>query len=178
MTTLLRALPYLDRPETVMVGDEPVLLRPYQIIVWVSVSAKGISRLAPGVPRFPAILDTGNTFTFMITDDQLSRWAGLDRERLPVRGSVSLNELALECRAANVWLHRNRRDQRNEVVPVSYPLELERGIAIHPKQAPGPGPRLPLLGLRALDENGLVLRVNCTRRRISLTTAGWLSRMR
>ncbi len=174
MTIILHDLPYLDRPETVTIQGEQVRLRPFQIIVWVSVHMKGVADLEPNAPRFPAILDTGNNFTFTITERQLVRWAGIRPGLLRLLGPVVLNDIEMERRAANVWIHSNRRGQRHALKPsASYRLELDRGLAIYPDDARRPGPRLPLLGVRALDDNSLDLRINARRRSVTLKAGRW-----
>lgn len=169
MRKILTRLPYLDRHETVTVSGTSVRLRPFQVIIWVSLHLKGVPELEPNAPRFPAILDTGNNYTFTIMEHQLLRWAGIRSELLHVLGPVVLNNVVMERRAASVWIHPNHKDQRHSVRAGSaYRLELERGIAVYPEQAAVPGPRLPLLGLRALDENDLDLRIGGRRRRVWL----------
>jgi hypothetical protein len=55
-----------------------------------------------------------------------------------------------------VWRHRKRRD----------------GIAIYLTDPRLPAPRLPLLGLRAIDENGLRRTINGSGRTVSMSTTG------
>ena len=64
MTAILRRLPFHENADEVSVGLERVRIRPYQIIVWVSLSAKSVLELPPHAPRFPAILDTGHNHNF------------------------------------------------------------------------------------------------------------------
>ncbi len=74
--------------------------------------------------------------------------------------------------AANVWLHRNvprERDQLLDQPP--HCLELPRGIAVYP--AGSDFPRLPLLGLRALVSNRLLLSVAGDRTEVSLRSPDW-----
>jgi hypothetical protein len=137
---------------------------------------KGIAELEPNAPRFPAILDTGNNFTFTITERQLVKWAGIRPSLLRLLGPMVLNGVGTERRAANVWMHPNRRGQRRAFKPSApHLLELDRGLAIYPDDAPPPGPRLPLLGLRALDDNGLDLRIKTRKRSVALERSSWLT---
>lgn len=176
MAIILDALPYLDRPEMITVQGEQIRLRPYQLIVWVSVHMKGVAELESNAPRFPAILDTGNNFTFTITERQLVKWAGIRPSLLRLLGPVVLNGIEMERRAGNVWIHPNRKGQRHALKPSApYHLELDRSLAIYPDDARLPGPRLPLLGLRALDENGLDLRVTTRKRSVALKAGSWLT---
>ena len=59
MTTVLRRLPFFETPTTVSVRSEQLTIKPYQIIVWVSLAAKDQAILDPNTPRFPAVLDIG-----------------------------------------------------------------------------------------------------------------------
>lgn len=177
MPKILDRLPWLTEHEMITVQGERVRLKPFQIIVWVSVHMKGIPRLEFNTPRFPAILDTGNNHTFTVTERQLVRWAGIHPKLLPTIGSISLNRIRMERRAASVWIHRNDKGRRHELKRDPYLLQLRQGIAIHPDSASSPGPRLPLLGLRALDENSLDLRVNSSWRQVWLRTPTLMSRI-
>ena len=56
---------------------------------------------------------------------------------------------------AEIGLHRNLKRHRDELLPaLPVPLNLPEGIVIHPRED-SLGPRLPLLGLRALAHNRL-----------------------
>ena len=43
------------------------------------------------IPRFPALLDTGNNFGFSMQDRQLREWAGIDPGLLVVLGEIEIN---------------------------------------------------------------------------------------
>ena len=64
MPTIIRDLPFFEKETSVTVRgrDYPVLS--YQIVLWVSVSHKGLDTLDASTPRFPAVLDTGFTHNF------------------------------------------------------------------------------------------------------------------
>src|SRR5438094_7777 len=66
MTTILHELPYLDTIGYVDVNRQAVQVLPHQIIVWVSLSLRNVLALDTPAPRFPAILDTGNSYGFSI----------------------------------------------------------------------------------------------------------------
>jgi hypothetical protein len=170
MTKVLDQLPYYGTPGEVVVQGEPVAVLAHQIIVWVSVSTKDVVRLPEDVWRFPAILDTGNTFGFSIAEDQLARWCGLHTQVLELLGPVFINRRALPRHAADVWLHRNRRRQRDAFRPPPYRLELRDGIAVYPSGFGVAAPRLPLLGVRAIDENGLRCTINGRNYTVTIST--------
>jgi len=65
---ILDSLPISYEPATINVGAEAITIKRFQIFAWVSLRAS-----AP----FPAILDTGHSHNFSITESQLAHWAGL-----------------------------------------------------------------------------------------------------
>jgi len=66
-----------------------------------------------------------------------------------------------------VWLHRNLPRERALKDQRPHPLKLEEGIAIYPDDI---GPRLPILGLRALTRNQLFTAIDPERTRVDLRT--------
>lgn len=170
MSKVLDRLPYSDAVGSVTVCGEKVTVLAHQIIVWVSLSTRDVLRLEVNTPRIPAILDTGNTFGFSIAEEQLVRWSGLRPELLKILGPVFINRQRLNRHAADVWLHRNRPGKRDVFREESFRLELRDGIAVYPPDLGPAAPRLPLLGLRAIDENGLRVTIQGRNRTVSLST--------
>src|SRR5207248_8816355 len=154
MTAILRRLPFFAREDEVTVGSERVRIRPYQIIVWVSVSTKSLLELPPQARRLPALLDTGHNHNFSIRAQHLRRWAGIDPAGVPLRGRIKEGVRRAELRSLNVWLHPNEKGQRDRFAdrPVLC-VELPAGDAVYPDEVGFPP--LPLLGLRALVRNKL-----------------------
>lgn len=176
MAAILRNLPFFDRESTVDVRGQQVRVKPFQIIVWVSVAEKGTSRLHPDTPRIPAILDTGHNHNFSIREQQLRQWAGLDPRLFPKLGTARVFEQRVDKRAANVWLQpnvRNHRDQFADRPP--FCLELDDGMFVFVSRADTPtaGPRLPLLGLRALRRSDLKVNLDCRKARLTIRTQEW-----
>jgi hypothetical protein len=165
---MLQQLPFFEIQTTAASPDGPVLVRPYQIMVWVSISEKGIGTLDPKAPRFPAVLDTGNNHNFALRQGQLERWAGLPLAGLFGLGRVFVGQQSLPLVGANVWVHRNKRGTR-DLFSRQPPcrLELHEGIVVYPHGVWTPA-RLPLLGLRALVRNGLNLTLHSQQCQISL----------
>ena len=170
---ILDRLPYWTEPAPpVVVRGRSVRVKPHQIIVWVSIGVAGLE-WDPRTPAFPAILDTGNTFTFAIFQNQLIQWAGMQPQLLPRLGTIKEGGKFYPCHEANVWLHSNvpgRRDRVADRKPLR--LTLAKGIAVYPNAA-SPAPHLPLLGLQALTENDLHLTIDGERRLVSLRTPDW-----
>jgi hypothetical protein len=171
MAKILDRVPYHNTPGSVAVLGEQLAVLPHQIIVWVSVSLFGATAIEEETPRIPVIFDTGSTFGFSIAERLLVRWCGLQPALLRVVGSVILNGRRLNRHAAKVWLHRNRRGKRDSFPPrPAWPLELRDGIVIYPESPPTPAPRLPLLGLRAITENGLRCTIHGKSRTLSMSS--------
>ena len=72
---------------------------------------------------------------------------------------------------ADVWIHHIGRGTREPKGEASL-LKMIEGITVVPEGTPG-APRLPLLGLRTITQNGLTLIINGGRREVTLKTAGW-----
>jgi hypothetical protein len=173
MSKILDQLPYPDVLDAVVVQGERIPILAHQIIVWVSVSRRDVVDLEADAPRFPAILDTGNTFRFSLAEDHVIRWCGLRLFHLDVLGPVLINRQRLNRYAADVWIHRNRRKQRDAFrAQPPFRLELRDGIAVYPADAGILAPRLPSLGIRAIDENGLRCTINGRRRTVSRSSVG------
>jgi hypothetical protein len=168
MTLIWNDLPYSDLAGTLTVGSEVVQVLPHQIVAWVSLSVRGLVALDATTPRFPALLDTGNSFGFALSERRLAGWSGCPPAALGRLGDVIINRCRVPRLAADVWLSRNRKGQRDVFRPAPFRLELRDGIAVSPADAPFAAPRLPILGLRAIDENRLRLAINGERLRATL----------
>ena len=184
MPPVLRALPYFEE-ETVIIGrGVHETARSHQIIVWVSVTT--VEQFDPPTDRrFPAILDTGHNDNFAISPLQLRMWARLHWHELPEEGvsrfydaGPVIGSVAVPMRRAVVWLHPNQHGWRDHFDPLrpAVPIELSYGIAVYGKELVGEdpntpklkGPRLPLLGLRALTGMGCDLRIDSRNRLVWL----------
>jgi hypothetical protein len=179
MPPVLRALPYFDHRTSVRVGAATIDFVPFQIVVWVSFAPDGASTPLAGAPRFPAVLDTGFSGTFAITPGHLRRWAGIEWRTLPFDPRVRLQYHGVEVphRRGNLWLYPNQYGWRDLIEPHIPPLLLELpGIAVYGdgEQVGATatsrliGPRLPLLGLRALTMNRVQLNIDTPNRAVWL----------
>lgn len=125
----------------------------------------------PGRDPFPSYSDTGHTHSFSIQERHLIEWADFDPDRLSFVGSARERGQRILLREANIWVHPNVRGVRDELVDrPPHLVEARRGIAVYP---PGDFPRLPILGLRAIAENNLILKVNGRTREATLRTSIW-----
>lgn len=163
-------LPYFIHRTEVAVGNERVRVKPYPIVVWVSLSAAGQSEWDSRAPVFPAILDPGNNHNFSIFRSQLLRWAGIAPDDLPMGGAVRERGNRVPLHAATIWLHSNQRGTREIRNKQPFPLILEEGIAVHPDEE-GETPHLPLLGLRGLTDNRLQVVIDGANHHVTVGTA-------
>jgi hypothetical protein len=188
MTTvprILHRLPYHGRPVTVR--DSDIAVGRHQIVVWVSLAHPRAERWTLDCPRIPAILDTGHTHTLMATRTQMSSWARLPFSDLPRVSSVrfrqrpvagpvgeQLERERFPTFGVRLWLHHNQPGERDEWLDREpYPLEIgPAGMIVCPDQA-AVAPRLPVFGLRLLDENRLRLCIDGRAREVRLHTGGF-----
>src|SRR5216684_4331258 len=108
MKTILDRVPFFDAETTLHVNGELVAVRKYQIIVWVSLVPYRVEELPADTPKFPAVLDTGNSHNFVLSEGHLNRWAGLEFGPLWF-SHTQFNEEPLPLLQARVWLHPNKR---------------------------------------------------------------------
>jgi hypothetical protein len=168
MPRLLDRSPFPAQADEVAVRGERVRIRADQIIVWVSLSARSVVQQSPAAVPFPAVLDTGQNYSFSIQERHLIEWAGLRAESLGLRGHARDRLQRVVLRYANIWIHANEAGSRDRLAdrpPVL--LTARTGIAVYP---PGDFPRIPLLGLRTIGENGLILKLDGVRREATLRT--------
>lgn len=161
--SIVRRAPFFDVPTHMDVAGQSVLVRPFQLVVWVSIQIRG--RLSP---RFPAILDTGFSLNFAMQEEHLRSWTDLSPESLRVIGRSRINQHELRLYEASVVVHPNAPGQRDVFRGGEpYQLSLREGIIVYPRGNPL-GPRLPLLGLRALAENNLETVIDGQRRELTI----------
>ena len=83
-----------DRPAAVASPTGPVLVRPYQIVIRISVVASNQRS-----PEFPAILDPGHTHNLAMRAEHFRDWVGL---RLKQIGTVKINQQKQSSKAQRV----------------------------------------------------------------------------
>jgi hypothetical protein len=171
LPTILDRLPYSDRRTTVRVRGREVEVKPSQIIIWVSITDIGHHELEGTALRVPVILDTGLSHNFAIREEHLSNWAGFERRYFRKLRDITIGGQVVPLHEAEIWVHSNGTGERNRFADrPPFPLQIESGIAVYPGEVLA-APRLPLLGLRALQWSKLRLTIDCERRRMSLRTS-------
>jgi len=167
---ILDCLPYFPDATIVPLREENVRVKPYQITVQMSISLRTLLEWDPRTPSFPAILDTGNNHNFSIRKEHLVRWAGIQPQALQQIGAIRERGQPIPLHAAAVWLHGNVPGERVPSNREPHVLNLREGIALYPDES---GPRLPVLGLRALTQNKLHAVIDSERLSVTLQSPGW-----
>jgi hypothetical protein len=146
------------------------VIKPTQIIIWASITDIDQNELDLATSRLPVVLDTGFSHNFAITEEHLTRWAGIDARYLKKLRDITIKGDVVPLHEAEVWLHPNRSGERDQFAnQPPFRLQLESGIAIYPRGM-RTAPRLPLLGLRGLEPSKLHLTIDCEHRRVWLRT--------
>jgi hypothetical protein len=172
MPTVLRQLPFFEHSTSLTIPGKPgIEIKHHQIIVWVSITKVETAELPSTAGRFPAVLDTGFNDNFLIREEQLIDWAALTPQQLPAVDFLLVGQgQHVPLREAVVWLHPNRPGFRDDFTKDGpFCLELDTGIGVWPARLPG-ARRLPLLGVRGLQQTNLELILDCRKCQVSLRT--------
>ena len=164
---------------TVVVGGKDVVVPPFALLAWASLTRRDLPKCPAGSKRFPVVIDTAFSHNLLLREDQARDWAGLSitfssadpwngtvadasgyllrrRENCTFEG-VTGTTIACPAFDADLWLHTKQTGGK------SMQLELPNGFTfpLAPrKPGDGPGPSLPLLGGRALYVNDVKLVVD------------------
>jgi hypothetical protein len=142
---------------------EVVRLKPHQILLWVSLTHRGLERLPSATPRLPVLLDTGHNHNFSLREEHLVH-SGLESpwpwSSVPLRvRDASGIEREVPRLLVDVWLHPDPP----HLGTTAYPLRLGfRGAACYTATSAVSGPHLPLLGLAALCAGSLTVALQCS----------------
>jgi hypothetical protein len=160
MEYVVRKLPYSDADRWVDVPDGTrFLIKRHQIVLWVSLVSVTSCPIRSGPRRFPALLDTGHGHNFLIKEEHVRDWAGLDPRSLNKVDELLINGVRTPSHSVDVWVHRNRLgdlDAIDDSPPTK--LEFDNGISISPTGTNYP--RIPLIGMRAARRNEHLLRID------------------
>jgi hypothetical protein len=167
-------LPYLAHKTKVETSfGVSVWLQPRQIVVFVAVTPP--RALAPAVDArvFPAVLDTGFAGDLAIQENQLEQWGGLQPSGLPCVGSGALYHDALLARLllASIWLFPNTRGTLTHARESPQVIEAHVLVvpdALQPPEERKRRPRLPILGLHALERAGLRVIIDTRQRTVDI----------
>lgn len=158
MHTIVASSPLEGPLSITLANGRKVELVDRQIVLWISITPTTVIGLKSSTPRLPAVLDTGFNSTLAISEKQLKELADLDVSQLrefpeDVAGLPAVKGVRVPTYEAAVWLHSNLEGQRDELRRnPPYWTNPHPGILILPPEI---APRLPLLGLRWLEQCGM-----------------------
>jgi hypothetical protein len=137
-------------------------IRPPKIIVGISITVAGERAFPSGAWTVPAVLDTGLNRALEIDERHLERWAGIKKSYLRViTPKKKLDDRSYETCLANIWLHRSTyTTPKSEDYKDPLLLQKSDTIRVIVPSTPTPWPRLPLVGLQALLDNNLHLKID------------------
>jgi hypothetical protein len=175
---LLWKLPYFDYSDAsteLQLPGTSEIVRPYQIVFWVSVSKPGRIDSTKLSRPFPVVFDTGFTQELLIDESDLQMFTGLRKQSFLQTGKTRVAGRDVPIFDADLWVYRNRPGERDHYDRTSpFRIELDFGIGIcdpgHPR-----APRLPLLGLAAFT--GLRIAIDGTRNSLSIRTPNFFERL-
>jgi hypothetical protein len=126
----------------------PIEILPCQVLLWASLAPQTVVQLPAKTRRFPVVLDTGFNGNVMVREEQLRDWAGYGPTDLSTLGAGLVDGKPARVKRANLWLYH---DRESHAPP--YCVELFGGILVTSPMSDRP--RLPLLGMRAINTAGL-----------------------
>lgn len=164
---------------TVVVGGKDVVVPPFALLAWASLTRRDLPQCPAGSKRFPVAIDTAFSHNLLVREDQARDWAGVGittASAAPWEGTVAdasgyvlrrwydcefegVSGTTITCPAfvADLWVHTKQANGK------SMRLALPNGFTFHPApHAPegAPGPSLPLLGGLAMYVNDVKLVVD------------------
>ena len=162
--------------ELVVHGTRIANINPPKLVVGVSLTTTSELQFPENTPIFPAVIDTGLNRTFEIHETHLNRWSGFVDALLDdiVENNYVLDSDRLsrsyKLTKACIWLHR-RPYHEIQTRPFKKPFLLSKSQSVYLIRNDNGRiwPPLPLLGLEALTRNRLVLNVNSSRGRFSIS---------
>ena len=162
MPTILRDLPFSEKPTEARFDGRHIPIKSDQIMVWVGITEGEQTEFDPRRPVFPAILDTGLSHNFSIrarAPDPMGRTRPTVA-RARGRGPESAKRPSHCTRRMSGFTRTHGGSAIGPSAIEPFRLALDRGIAVYPPTMSN-APRLPLLGLRALRLAGLHLTIDC-----------------
>jgi hypothetical protein len=169
MPFLLTRVPLVAAERIIASAGVPVTLRVNQPVVWVRLAAWDGSPV-PTPVAFPAVLDTGNNYSFLIPATLFQAWTGLDLDRLTPLRTMEANGLPVGCYPFNLDLLRIRAGRATD--RLARQLHTDRGIVIVSDAYALRFPRMPVIGVRCLTVNRITFTLNGDKRTFSLFQPG------
>jgi hypothetical protein len=170
VATILSSCPYSSQPLIVQ-GQLWRLPSPHQIFVWVSITQTAIDReeFPSNAHAFPALLDTGCSSEFLLSEEQLAFCNQTERNEFPYMRDRTVNGIPVPFHEADIWIHCNQPGHRDLFLPDEkpFPLRIKPGVGIYRPNSPA-SKQVPLLGLKALNHARTLLLVDTENRVISI----------
>ena len=164
MRSFLVDVPFYDHERAISVPRlGPYKVKAYQLVTWISLTARGTEKLPAKAPRLLALLDTGSNHNFSVREEHLQiagvQWrdAGPSARPLRVRDASS-REWDVPRVHLDVWLHSNLP----ELARQPFPLRVGAvGGACYLTGGPVAGPPIPIIGIRALCTTSVDIEIRC-----------------
>jgi hypothetical protein len=135
-----------------------------KIIVGVSITLATIYAFPTSSRVFPAILDIGCNQGLEIDERHLFRWNGTNKDPFDLvkrHKPTQAGERGYDYRMANIWLHLEPyAGPRFNGPKMPFLLTSSDEIVVMDPSTSEPAPRFPLLGLKAIQDNNLIIAVN------------------
>lgn len=182
MRTLLADWTYSARRQIIAFGSGnrgEVLEQ--QIVVWLAIAPYGTKvLLEDDHPTFPAVIDTGYGGRLLLNHRHLSDWTGISPPHLVPHGQPETLWGNVVCPRFqfSAWLRcADPVTDRAEAYRAAFRIKLTKGATLILPSAPGEytkQPRLPLIGMKMLEENRLRLTIDAASHRVQVdTTRNW-----
>jgi hypothetical protein len=152
----------------IKVQGQDLTIRPFQIMLWACLTPTNQFTPPSAAHRFPILVDTGHTHNFSISEKHLRNWARLKvKQFLKYPNPVMVNDASgnnhqMPLYDGCLWLLPNN----NSTSP--FRVDLDGGFTLFPENLGVLGPRIPLLGGRALSTAKFILTVDYISSRFSL----------
>lgn len=176
---ILDRLPLLPTSQAIRFGAREIRLHRDALVVWLSVGLRGETNPTLISRPFPALLDSGNHSAAYLNEHHLVNWGGIQPAFLGLLQYKFVNEISTPFHNGDAWIHPNlpgTHERDPEKMPVR--LKLDDGIAVSPVPVnQNITPRVPLLGFRALRENGLDFWLDSQTEKFTVWKSDWRSRL-
>jgi hypothetical protein len=168
---LIRRLTIPDRPIQVRLPTVPIIaIERQSIVLWLSITRAG-DALPNNAPRFPAILDTAYSDSFLMSDRQFFTWAvapGLIPLPEQLDERTRLWGQSFPRHNADLWLYPNRPASA-DVHPDRPPIRLEMpGVTFFPARYE-PLRAIPVVGMFGLFWNNIRITIDAGAGKVSLS---------
>ncbi len=176
---ILDRLPLLPRTRSVRFADRHIPFHRNSIVIWLGIGQPGERDWRHSCDPFPVLLDSGNNYDCFLHEHHLTHWAGMQPTQFETTGSIRINDHDVPRLRADMWIYANvpgTHERDPERAPTR--IRLVEGVGVGPARPDGfVFPRVPLLGLSALQKNAFDYWFDSKTGYSYLRTADWRSRV-